>query len=198
MTDSKNALRRHLRQRRRDLPPRILSQAAEAVARQLSATSIFRRSRRIAAYLAVGGELDLAPLLQRALAHGKQVYLPCLAGRGAPYLLFRRYRGPSERMRRNRFGILEPARGPLLGARQLDLVLAPLVAFDGRGNRLGMGGGFYDRTFAFLPQRLRWRKPRLIGVAYSFQEVPELVAEPWDVGLWACVTERGMRYFARP
>jgi 5-formyltetrahydrofolate cyclo-ligase len=192
---NKHELRRRLRAQRRALTPAARRRAAVALARRLVRTPVFRRSRRIAAYLAVGGELDPAPVIAAALHQGKEVYLPCLAGFGPPRLWFRRYRGAGERMRRNRFGIAEPAGGKRVHARQLDLVLAPLVAFDRGGNRLGMGGGYYDRTFSFLPRRRRWQKPRLIGIGYSFQQVERLHAEPWDVILWACATERALHRF---
>jgi 5-formyltetrahydrofolate cyclo-ligase len=74
--------------------------------------------------------------------------------------------------------------------RKLDVVLLPLVAFDRRGNRLGMGGGFYDRTFA--PRgRGRVSAPRLIGLAHGFQQVAELVDQPWDVPLRGVLTDSG-------
>jgi len=102
-------------------------------------------------------------------------------------------------MRYNRFRIPEPA----LHARHrispmaLDLVLTPLVAFGDEGARLGMGGGYYDRTFAWLHHRHLWRTPRLIGVAYGFQYHPDLEANHWDVPLSAVVTEEGVRLFDR-
>src|SRR5690606_40461575 len=64
----------------------------------------------------------------------------------------------------------------------------PLVAFDARGNRLGMGGGFYDRTFARAP-RARTLRPRLVGLAHHFQQVASLPAEPWDIPLDAIATD---------
>jgi 5-formyltetrahydrofolate cyclo-ligase len=73
----------------------------------------------------------------------------------------------------------------------LDLVLVPLVGFDARGNRLGMGGGFYDRHFAFLRNRQAWRRPLLIGIAFDVQRVPRLSGASHDVPLWGIVTERG-------
>ena len=75
-------------------------------------------------------------------------------------------------------------------------MLVPLVAFDGAGNRLGMGGGFYDRTFAYRARRRRWRKPWLIGVAYEFQRLKSLPQRPWDVLLDGVLTERGLERFA--
>jgi 5-formyltetrahydrofolate cyclo-ligase len=74
-------------------------------------------------------------------------------------------------------------------------VLAPLVAFDRSGNRLGMGGGYYDRSFAYLRHRVHWRRPRLIGYAYGFQEVQALERAHWDVPLSGVVTELGLRLF---
>ncbi len=95
---------------------------------------------------------------------------------------------------RNRFGIKEPPlRAPWINTRALDLVLAPLVAFDDQGNRLGMGGGFYDRHFGNLPQCLR---PLLVGVAHEVQRARALPAAPWDVPLDGILTEAGWRSFS--
>ncbi len=78
---------------------------------------------------------------------------------------------------------------------ELDALILPLLAFDTQGQRLGMGGGFYDRSLAALRHRRRWRRPRLLGVAHGFQEVSELPREPWDVPLDGIVTEQGYRSF---
>jgi 5-formyltetrahydrofolate cyclo-ligase len=192
----KSDLRRQLRTRRRALDARARRLAAEDLARALTRSPLFRRARRIACYLAVDGEMETGAVIRAAWQLGKQVYLPVLSPFGPDRLWFRRYR-PDSVMTRNRFGIAEPGpRGnPLLPPRRLDLVLAPLVAFDAAGSRLGMGGGFYDRTFAYLHHRLRWQVPRIVGVAYQFQEVERLPAEPWDVPLWGVATERQLRRF---
>ena len=187
---SKHTLRRTMRARRRALPRHRRRTASHQLAYHLTRSAVFAHSREIACYLAVGGEMDLMPFMRIAWRHGKHVYLPCVDAQG--HMTFRRYDGPQTPMRNNRFGIAEPMSGRRRRARELDLVLAPLVAFDPYGNRLGMGGGFYDRTFAFLGRRPRWQRPRLIGVGYRFQRVPQLPAEPWDVVLWAYATERGL------
>jgi 5-formyltetrahydrofolate cyclo-ligase len=183
----KRELRRVMRARRRRLSPAQQRRAADQVARRLAQRPWFSNARSVACYIAADGEIDPLPLLHRALAAGKRVYLPVLE-RGAR-LRFAEYRNGA-RMRRNRFGIPEPTGRRHCRPQQLDLVLLPLVAFDRRGARLGMGGGFYDRTFAFLRAGGR-RKPRLLGLAHHFQEVAQLPLEPWDVPLAAIVTERG-------
>ena len=84
----------------------------------------------------------------------------------------------------------------LLPGISLDLVLVPLVGFDDQGTRLGMGGGFYDRSFATRLFRRYWRKPRLIGVAYELQRVAHLDRQPWDVALDGVVTEQRLYLFS--
>ena len=94
--------------------------------------------------------------------------------------------------RANRLGIQEPQGLRTIAPRRLDLVLLPLVGFDARGVRLGAGGGYYDRAFAFRRWRRAWHAPRLIGIAYSFQQVDTLTPAAHDVLLAAVVTEKGM------
>ncbi|RJQ47962.1 MAG: 5-formyltetrahydrofolate cyclo-ligase [Gammaproteobacteria bacterium] len=148
---------------------------------------LFRCARRVAFYIANDGEMDLSALLCRALRYGKRCYLPVLRQNR---LAFAPYRS-GDRLSPNRFGIPEPVlpKNGWSQAARLDLILIPLVAFDARGNRLGMGAGFYDRTLGFLNLRRYWRRPRLIGVAYDFQRVAEITPAPWDVPLDAVVTE---------
>lgn len=186
-------LRSALRRRRLQLRPAEITRHSAAVAARLWRLPALARSRRIACYMAVGGEVDCAPIMQEALARGRQVYLPVLHGNA---LLFAPW-DPAGTLVANRYGIPEPAAGAgawLRGA-QLDVVLAPLVAFDDRGHRLGMGGGYYDRSFAFSRRRGLWHKPHIIGLAYEFQRVGALPAQRWDVALHAAVTERETHLF---
>lgn len=177
-------LRRQLRQRRRALPPYRQRHAAQALARIVAAHPVIARANRIALYLPADGEIDPGPLLARLLARGKRIYLPVVSAAGT--LSFGRF--PAARMRRNRFGIYEP-QGRRIAPRALDVVCLPLVAFDRTGGRLGMGGGFYDRSFAFLLAGRR--RPQLVGLAHHFQEVRQLPLAPWDVPLAAVATDRG-------
>ena len=191
---SRSDVRKRLRDARRALSPAQRAAHADALAWRLARHPLFLNSRRIAAYLPVDGEMDPMPLVWRAWELGKTVYLPVLVPYGHNRLWFAPYR-EGDSLVRNRFGIAEPLRihRERANAIELDLVLAPLVGFDAQGNRLGMGGGFYDRSFAFLNRRHCWKKPRLIGMAHACQQVPRLDGAPWDVPLHAIATEDGVR-----
>jgi len=190
----RGALRNQMRAQRQALSITEQREAAERLARILARDSMFRRSRHIAFYLANDGELDPAILLQRAWDMGKLCYLPVITPRQS--LLFAPY-AEGDPLALNRFGIPEPVRPglALVKARVLDLVLTPLVAFDDRGHRLGMGGGFYDRTLSFLRHRHAWRKPRLLGIAHELQRVPALPAATWDVPLDGVATDHKLYLF---
>jgi 5-formyltetrahydrofolate cyclo-ligase len=190
----RNALRREMRQQRRSLSVQQQRNASHALTRQLARHPLFLHSRHIAFYLPNDGEMDLSPLIARASAMGKQCYLPVLSPLYHNRLWFAPYHGESL-LQRNRFGIPEPEAkwSQMRPAWSLDLILTPLVAFDGEGNRLGMGGGYYDRTLAYLTRRRHWRKPHLLGTAYTFQQVELLPHAPWDVPLHAIATEKGVR-----
>lgn len=151
----------------------------------------FRRARRIAAYWPADGELDPGPSLALAGCPDRRTFLPVLRPDRSSRLWFFPY-APGDPLQPNRFGIPEPrrGRGGALPPWSLDLILVPLVGFDADCNRLGMGGGFYDRTLAFLRHRLHWHRPRLIGLAHECQQVNRLEPRPWDVPLDAVATER--------
>ena len=190
MTD-KTALRQLMRARRRQLSASRQLNAALTLATRLQKQPLFQRSRRIAAYLPCDGEIDPMPLLHRAHRQGKHIYLPVLKGAA---LQFVRFRPGLTSMRPNQFGIPEPRALPAacIALSQLDLVLLPLVAFDAKGGRLGMGSGFYDRTFAFKQTRRRRSQPLLIGLAHHLQQVPALPREPWDVPVAGVATDKAL------
>ena len=180
-------LRAAMRARRQALPAPLRMQAAQAVARHFLDTHAAAPGY-VAGYWAMGGELPLH-VLQMRLAPGQSWCLPCLEDDGT--LRFAPWR-PGDELVSNRFGIPEPALAPSsrLDAAELSVVLLPLVAFSAAGVRLGMGGGFYDRTLAF--RRSLPAPPRLVGVGYDLQRVETLSAEDWDVPLDAVLTESGL------
>lgn len=182
-------LRTQLRQQRRQLTATQQQHASLAIARQLRQQPFFLYARHIAIYLAQDGEPSL-----HACRHPQATfYLPRLAPLGSGRLLFLRY-DQHTRLEKNRFGIDEPRwpgtdRRDQRPAATLDVVLLPLVGFDLHGGRLGMGGGFYDRTFAF--QQRAYHCPRLIGVAHDCQQVARLPMASWDIPLDGVITPSG-------
>jgi 5-formyltetrahydrofolate cyclo-ligase len=188
---TRSDIRKRIRSQRRNLSTNERRFAAYLVTKSISNLRVFRASKRVAFYLPNDGELDLSLLIQRAWMMKKVCYLPVLDTLTADQLKFAPYY-QNTLMRVNCFGIQEPA-VPVcqrVRANALDLVLLPLVAFDARGNRIGMGGGFYDRTLSFLRKRRHWRKPHLLGVAYEFQKIDALNRHKWDVPLQCIVTDK--------
>ncbi|PBJ82981.1 5-formyltetrahydrofolate cyclo-ligase [Lysobacteraceae bacterium NML93-0399] len=186
MTD-RSALRRRLRDQRRALPAPARIAAAEGLAQQLFALPQWPASGYVAGYWAGDGEIGLH-VFQMRLPPGAIYCLPVLHG---DVLRFAPWRA-GDALVTNRYGIPEPDVEPAsaLEARDMALVVTPLVGFDGRGNRLGMGGGWYDRTFAF--RRGQSAPPMLVGAAFALQRVDALDAADWDVPLDAVCTEAGM------
>jgi len=160
--------------------------------RQLSAQLVRfmaeRPGTRISAFWPFRGEPDLTPALRVLHDAGRRIYLPVLQGQE---MTFGRW-SPDIAMRPNRFGIPEPQSAEFCPADTLDWVLMPMLAFTEAGSRLGMGGGFYDRTFEFLLHSDAGPQPVLVGVAYSLQQAPALPVDRWDVPLSVVITDLGV------
>ena len=198
-------LRLRLRQARRELPPSLQRHAARELARRLAALPGLARARHIAAYVASDGEIDPAPFL--AARRGDRAWLPVLTRQPGPgdigmhfaampaTGLPRHGRRPAG-WQHNRYGIIEPRNRTRRAAWTLDALLMPLVGFDAAGQRLGMGGGFYDRLLADLARRPR--RPWLIGLAHDIQQVDALPVAAWDRPVDVVVTgTRVLRATAR-
>jgi 5-formyltetrahydrofolate cyclo-ligase len=188
----RRALRANLRSRRAELAAPVRLAAAESLAAHLRQIPGLTRTGFVAGYWAVRGELPLHALLAPApvFTYCLPVLTPERALKFAPWKF-------GDEVIPNGFGIPEPAHAEQLEPAALDVVLLPLVAFDRRGNRLGSGAGYYDRSFEFLRERVRPAKPLLVGVAYGFQEVEALHVQPWDVPLDLIATERELIRVAR-
>jgi 5-formyltetrahydrofolate cyclo-ligase len=185
----RSELRARLRDARAALSPRERAAAAEAVAVRLEQLPEFVVDTRVAGYWAVGGEVLLHAACARLRAREQIYHLPLIQDDHT--LRFARWQMGAS-VRANRYGIPEPESDTanLLPASELDLVLVPLLGFDRRGNRLGMGAGYYDRSFAFLRAAVRPAQPLLVGIGYHFQELPELPPQAWDVRLDFVATDR--------
>jgi len=160
-------------------------------------TPEFLRYRHIGLFFPVRHEISLLSLAEICWAANKRVYLPRILSRPFQKMVFQAFTRHSK-MRPNRFGIPEPdlpvrAHIPI---RRLDIVVTPLLAFGLNGERLGMGGGFYDRTFSFINRHPALTRPALWAVALDIQQV-EFQINPWDVCLNGVATESGIRRFPR-
>ncbi len=181
--NTKRELRTALRRPRQALTQSEQDSAAQAVLSHLNNFAPWHEARRVALYLANDGELNPQALIEDCWSAGRGVYLPCLDGKS---LTFAQWQS-GEHLTPNRYGIGEPVpTAPRLAISDLDILCLPLVAFDRRGTRLGMGGGYYDRALA------QGTGPLRVGLAHHFQEVPALTREPWDQALDYVVTDRAI------
>lgn len=178
-------LRTEVRHRRRALTPSQQQQAAVQAAQRIVDHPRIQAAQSVAMFLSFDGELPTRPAIERLWALGKRVVLPVLHPFSPGHLLFLDYQ-PETELIPNRLRIPEPPLDVrhILPLHQLEVILTPLVAFDDRGQRLGMGGGFYDRTLA----QWRTRGPYPIGLAHDCQQVKSIPAEPWDVPLPEIIT----------
>lgn len=176
--DSRARLRADLRARRSRIEATDAPLRAAAVARRLASLPAWTGARAVGGYLAVGGELDCSVALADARRRGATTHLPVLAGDRLRF-------GPVDdttELVPNRYRIGEPT-GATVAADELDAVLVPAVAVDTAGNRLGMGAGWYDRTFAAVG-----RGTLLIALVHDEQVLDRVPAAPWDVPVQLIVT----------
>jgi len=188
--EEKILLRRMIRQRRRALSKIEQQRASFALIKHIKQHHLLRHSRHIAIYLPCNGEISLLPFLKN-LTKNHQIFLPIIKRKK---MYFMRY-VVGQSLKKNRFNIPEPiGRFQPIYPAVLNLVFTPLVAFDDRGQRLGMGGGFYDRCFEYLRHR-KHKKPALWGIAYDWQRVEHLNVQWWDIPLHGVITDKRIYYF---
>lgn len=188
-TPTRRQLRRQLRDRRRRISPQQQSRAARRLTRQIKACPAVQNARSVALYWPNDGEIDPRPFRSVAQRRGKNCYLPVLHPVYGNRLWFFEFADRTQ-LKPNRFGIPEPRtrNARAMPPWALDVVLMPLVGFTAEGDRLGMGGGFYDRTFAFL-NGPACHRPRLIGLAHECQRVDAMPTESWDIPMDYIITD---------
>jgi 5-formyltetrahydrofolate cyclo-ligase len=190
MDGTKQAIRQEMRERRRALPLDLVVAAGRAVAGLVARWTPYRFASAVLLYVATDNEVPTDRLLEQAHADGKRVLLPRTDG---SEMVFAEHR-PGLPMRRGTLGIPEPAGEAVDPSMEPDLlVLAPLLAWDRTGARLGRGGGFYDGALAEAPPT--WQ---LAGLGYGFQECEAIPTDPWDVRLDHVVIESGIVRCAGP
>jgi len=192
LTPEVRAARQRLRQLRLALQGTERGAAERAILRGLHQLRVFRPGARVGVYLALRGEVSLAAGWPAARRSGALLYAPRITSRRRRTMAFVPF-DQRARTIRNVFGVTEPlARvAERRAVVSLDAVIVPLLGFDRRGVRLGMGAGFYDRALRRRRDPTRpWKRPRLIGVAFACQELAAIDAAAWDVPLDCIVTER--------
>lgn len=186
---AKQSLRQRIKKLRRTLTSSQRHDASIAVWLRVIEQPFFKEAQHIGLYMPIQGELDTRPILQTASLNDKHIYLPIVKPE-ASILHFYHYT-LKMKMALNQYGILEPPEqiAERIAPENLDLVFVPLVAFDAACHRLGMGKGYYDRTFAFCQHAT---KPMLVGLGYAFQEVPLVPTTDTDIVLHKIVTHQSI------
>jgi 5-formyltetrahydrofolate cyclo-ligase len=189
---NKLEIRKKYRQLRSEIQTHERNQAADAAARLLVSHPLFQGSRHIGCYYGHKDEFETKPLIEAIWKSDKVCYLPVLTD--IKSLHFARYNRNDE-LQPNQHQIPEPVDHQLVTqAERLDLVLLPLVAFDLKGNRIGTGGGYYDRTFAFLFNKPQ-KAPFMLGLGFKIQECDDIQSDPWDIKLNGVLTESALLQF---
>ena len=175
-------LRQLLRQKRLDTNPSDRVKFGKQLLPQLQKIANFKNDQKIGLYLSNNGEIDPIYIQNFLKKQEISTYLPIIDGKSLKFAKI------GENFRKNRFGIKEPISTDIINADQLDILFMPLVGFDKDKNRIGMGGGFYDRTLAFKKQQKMAKNPKLIGLAFDCQQVEQLEVQEWDVPLDVIIT----------
>lgn len=190
--EKKRVLRARCRERRKLLAPDQRARLDLHINNTLIASEILCSARCVSAYCAFDGEPDIAPALRAMHQRGQQVCLPAIDQANQAMTMYRW--SPAAVLSPGALGTMEPGTSISVASNELDAILMPLVAWDGVGNRIGMGGGYYDRYLSDFdcPDR-----PLKLGIAYDLQSVDRVPVLPHDIGLHALVSESGWRDFKR-
>ena len=176
-----NLHRRNALRARRNMDPGDRAIASELICKRVIHSGIFFSSHAIGCYFPTPDEVDTRSIIERGWRANKRIFVPVLRKRRQ--MSFREIR-PDTVLERNSYGVWEPTTGDIISPRKLDIAIAPTVAFDDDNNRVGMGGGYFDRCFAYLRHRKNWLRPKLIGVAFQCQKVEKISPNAWDIRLY--------------
>jgi 5-formyltetrahydrofolate cyclo-ligase len=176
----KTQIREHINPKKKLLTPQQIATYAQNFCKQLSGHSAFIESQHIAFYYSSNNELDVMPALLYAIKAGKKCYLPHIAT-NSDILKFIYFDNETS-LTTGAYNIPSPrvtSSSVFIDPSALDLVIMPVVAIDKDQNRIGMGKGYYDKTFSF--KNTSANKPKLIAACYKFQLIAEIEPEPWDI-----------------
>jgi 5-formyltetrahydrofolate cyclo-ligase len=183
---SNQELRNRGKKARNNIPEELHAKYSLHICHRFLNSGLFFRAKNIACYLSSENEVDTSLIFERAWKAKKRVYVPIIEKhRQMRFVQIKR----NTRLERNHFGIWEPVSGTDISSTELDVVVTPLVTFDEKLNRIGMGGGYFDRYFSFLKSNQQWLKPKLVGFAFECQKVEQIGSNPWDIRLYRVITE---------
>jgi 5-formyltetrahydrofolate cyclo-ligase len=195
--ETRQSLRKAFRDKRLSLSSEQQTTSAQGLLKQYQKSALFQGAQNVALYLPFNGEVNTQPLIDYLWSVKRDVFVPILHPFCKGHLLFQAFTHDTK-MRENHFGILEPmldVQG-VCPVEKLHVILTPLVAFDLTGNRLGMGGGFYDRTLTGLASLEEKRQPIVVGLAHELQKSAAIPAETWDVRLAYILTASKLYSFS--
>lgn len=204
LTTKKQALRRQLRRERMIAAKSFSSAASLNLAQTIQRLRPYQGAKHIAVYLPVNHEFPTQAIIKNNIKRNKYTYIPRITSIHSKKMLFvPLYTKNTQRIKqlkltKNVYGILEPQakyRGKHKAAQALDIIFMPLLGFNQQGERLGMGGGYYDRVLWFKNTFKYKKKPLLIGLAYNAQNSTDIETEKWDVALDAVITEDSLLRF---
>jgi 5-formyltetrahydrofolate cyclo-ligase len=187
LTSQQSQLRQKGRNARASLDEQTRNFASTIITRKVLASDWFQRADYVCCYLPAPVEVNTWDIISRAWRMKKRVFAPVCENNFR--MQFREVL-PDTDLYLNRHGVFEPSGGETVVSRMLDIVIAPVVAFDRDNNRIGMGGGYFDRAFSFLRHRSAWLHPKLVGVAFACQQVEKIAPNPWDIRLFSVITEK--------
>ena len=175
----KKALRREIREKKRAMTEEEIILRSEKLGQLFAQSEAYRKAKTVYGYLPYNQEVRTVPMLEQALREGKRVAVPKIYGDTMKFL----YLDDLSRVEKNDMGIPEPIADTPVADDKTALVLMPGLAFTKQGDRMGYGGGFYDRFLAEEPDH-----PTL-ALCYDFQMVDSLPTEEFDIPvdtvLWA-------------
>ncbi len=175
-------VRQSLRLKRQAIRAHKREQLAQQLLYQVRKINSIQHAQKVSLYSKHDNEIDTKHIYSLLKKQDVDIYFPILDGRKLKFAKVGKY------FKKNKFGISEPIATAILGAKQLDIIFMPLVGFDENKNRLGMGGGFYDRTLDFKKNPTNYRQPKLYGLAFDCQKIDKIDVQTWDIALDAVIT----------
>ncbi len=183
--NTKDSLRKEISLKRKNLSKKERLDSEKSLVQLWESVGSSYKTNKVGLYWPTNGEVITNALISYFFNNGSKCFLPVISNDEENKIIDFALFEEQSRLVKNRFGIPEPSKSKIIDLNQLDIIFLPCVCFDSRGNRIGMGGGFYDKTLSYL---LKKEKTKLIILAYDFQEVESCLPESHDIKADACLT----------